>query len=367
MAPPTYRPDGKTLLAAVTTVAAVYVYFLIFAQFGFLRAVQVAVGDVPGALRPFMATMGLAGVTGSVAAAWGFAEHRSRRWLAVGFGCCAFAAGWSMGARSAAEFQAVALLTGLGAGLTTVTLAGMLRRAIGDTRLGLVIGLGTGLAYGFCNLPAVFAASATTQALLALFATTAGLAGGGLLAPRVTVDAPVFGDYSCGATTVWVTVFLALVCLDSAAFYVIQHTPELKAGSWVGGLQLWGNAAAHLAAGVLAGAALDRGRLAGVVATATTLLLTAGGLIAAGHGALGAPLYAASVSLYSAALVFYPARGARTGRAALVYAVAGWGGSALGITLAEGRHALPAGPGVIAAGVIGFALLWRNRLVRRAS
>jgi hypothetical protein len=367
MAPPTYRPDGKTLLAAVTTVAAVYVYFLIFAQFGFLHAVQAALGNDPGTLRPFMAVMGLAGVTGSVGAAWGFAEHRSRRWLAAGFGLCAGAAGWSMGARNPAEFHAVALLTGLGTGLTTVTLAGMLRRAIGDTRLGLVIGLGTGLAYGFCNLPAVFAAGATVQALLALFAAAAGLAGGGLLAPRVTVDAPVFGDYSRGATAVWVAVFFALVCLDSASFYVIQHTPELKAGTWVGGVQLLLNATAHITAGVLAGAALDRGRLTGVVLTAMTLLLVAGGLIATGRGFFGAPLYAASVSLYSASLVFYPASGGRPGRAALVYAVAGWGGSGLGIALAEGRHTLPAGLGLIAAGVIGLGLLWRNRLVSRAS
>jgi hypothetical protein len=367
MAPPTYRPDGKTLLAAVTTVAAVYVYFLIFAQFGFLHAVQAAFGDDPGMLRPFMATMGLAGVTGSVVAAWGFAEPRSRRWLAAGFVLCGAAAGRSMGARSAAGFHAVALLTGLGTGVTTVTLAAILRRAVGETRLGLVIGLGTGLAYGFCNLPAVFAAGAPAQALLALLAATVGLAGGSWLAPRLAMEAPGLGDYSRGGVAVWVTVFFALVCVDSAAFYVIQHTPELKSGTWTGGAQLLLNAAAHIAAGALAGVALDRGRLAGVVLMATTLLLVAGGLIATGRGFFGAPLYAASVSVYSAALVFYPASSGRPGRAALVYAVAGWGASGLGIALAEGRHTLPAGLGLIAAGVIGLALFWRNRLVRRAS
>lgn len=135
----------------------------------------------------------------------------------------------------------------------------------------------------------------------------------------------------------------------------------------MGGAQLLLNATAHIAAGVLAGAALDRGRLAGVVATATTLLLAAGGLIAAGRGVFGAPLYAASVSIYSAALVFYPARSGRPGRAALVYAVAGWGGSGLGIMLAEGRHTLPIGLALFAAGVIGFGLFWRNTRARRAT
>ncbi len=81
MAPQIYRPGGKTILAAVTTVAAVYVYFLLFAQFGFLKAIQAALGENVGAVRPLMAVMGLAGVSGSVVAARGFAEHRSRRWL----------------------------------------------------------------------------------------------------------------------------------------------------------------------------------------------------------------------------------------------------------------------------------------------
>ena len=37
MAPQNYRPGGKIIIAAIMTVAAVYVYFLIFAQFGFLK------------------------------------------------------------------------------------------------------------------------------------------------------------------------------------------------------------------------------------------------------------------------------------------------------------------------------------------
>lgn len=75
-------------------------------------------------------------------------------------------------------------------------------------------------------------------------------------------------------------------------------------------------------------------------------------------------LYRGSVDLLDA-LVFYPARSGRPGLAALVYAVAGWGGSGLGIGLAEGREELPAALIIVAGMVILFGLLWRNTLRSR--
>ena len=72
---------------------------------------------------------------------------------------------------------------------------------------------------------------------------------------------------------------------------------------------------------------------------AAGLLLAALILIGAGPGmfSTGAFCYTAGVSCYSTALVYYVARSGRVGVAALVYAVAGWAGSALGIGMA-GYH-----------------------------
>jgi hypothetical protein len=360
MAPQIHRPDGKTLLAAVTTVAAVYVYFLIFAQFGFLHAIQDALGDNAGVVRPLMAVMGLAGITGSIGAARAGRGTRSRRTLAVGFALCAVVALWSLAAKRPAEFYAGALLIGLGTGLTTVTLAGMLRPAVGDGRLGLIIGLGTGLAYGLCNLPGIFEAPAATQAGIALVAVAAGLLGARGLIPRAQLESPVGGDYSRAGTARWVVIFLVLVCVDSAAFYIIQHTPALKQGLWVGSGRQMLNAGMHVVAGLFAGWLIDRRGIG------LTVLLGAGGLLFAGFlmgGAQAAAgsglLYIAGVTAYSTALVFYPARSGRPGLAALVYAVAGWGGSALGIGLAEGRDRLPMPGLVVAAVALAGALGWR--------
>jgi cytochrome c oxidase cbb3-type subunit 2 len=85
--------------------------------------------------------------------------------------------------------------------------------------------------------------------------------------------------------------------------------------------------------------------------------------LGSGRYSLEAALYAAGVSVYSAALVFYPARSGRPGLAALVFAVAGWTGSALGISMAQDLNRLPgwflgAVGGVLAA---LFFIRWNNR------
>jgi cytochrome c oxidase cbb3-type subunit 2 len=361
MEPQIHQSGGKTILGAVITVAAVYVYFLIFAQFGFLKAVQAAWGEGAGVIRPVMAVMGLAGVAGSVLAAQVFDGQRSWRRLAIGLGICAGGAAGSMAVQTMAGYYGAALLTGLGTGLVTVTLAAILRPAVGDARLGLTIGLGTGLAYAFCNLPAVFTAGATTQALVALLAVAAGLAGGRTLLPRFAVDPLIGGDYAKGGVAVWVLVFLALVALDSSAFYIIQHTSALKENLWDGSGRLGLNAGMHLTAALLAGWALDRRWLGRMLLLGAAALVAACLLLnePAGASAVAGLLYVAGVSVYSVALVFYPAWSGRPALAALVYAVAGWGGSALGIGLAEGRSQLPSGPVIGAGTLILLGLLYR--------
>lgn len=340
-------------------VAAVYVYFLIFAQFGLLKAVQDALGAEGGVIRPIMAVMGLTGVTGSVLAARFFSDNKCRHWLAAGFGFCAVAAVGALGTKSPTGFCLVAALTGLGVGLATVTLAGMLRRSVGDESLGKIIGLGTGLAYGICNLPGIFDARPEAQAQWAVVAVAAGWAGGRRLTPQFRL-AQTGGEYSKPAIAAWVVVFAALVCLDSAAFYIIQHTSALKERMWAGTEQLLLNASAHLVVAVLAGWALDRGWLGRAVGLGAAALLLACGLLDQPAPAGVGLLYIAGVSLYSTGLVYYPSRSGRPGLAALVYAVAGWGGSALGIALAEGRQDLPDRLLLVAGAVILLGLIVRR-------
>lgn len=348
---------------AAGLVAAVYVYFLIFAEFAFLELARPVTGD-GGRLRGVMGALAAGGVAGGVLGArffgradWG---RRLARWLT---GCAAAAGLAVVAARGGtAGLAAAGLAVGVALGGATVCLAGGLRDAAGERRLGLTAGLGTGAAYASCNLPAVFEAGATAQTLLAAAAAL----GGALLARGAKADAEHGRDArattagngrDAHATAAWTVVFLALVWMDSAAFYIIQHTEALRAATWQGAWTLWGNAAAHLGAALLAGRALDGGRAGVVASTAAGLLAAACHWITDTGGEL---LYVAGVSLYSTALVYAPARTGRAGAAAWIFSVAGWGGSALGIGMAQDLHGIPGwfAPMALAAVIAGLA--WRR-------
>lgn len=367
MLPSQYAPGRRTLGAAILVVAATYAYFLLFAQFAFLRQVTDFAGGSRAIVGPIMTVMGLAGIAGSWLAARVYRIERSRRMLAGGLAVGGAAALLSLVASVPAVLYLVSALVGLGAGLATVTLACVLRPAVGSERLGTVVGLGTGLAYGFCNLPVVFAAGTSVQALIAAAVAAGGSLAAGQLALDGPREVPLGHDYSRPGLAGWLAVFLVLVAVDSMAFAIIQQTPVLKERSWAGSGQLAMNGLIHFIAAMLAGFALDH-RWVGRTTLAGALVLLGALALAARGEPVFAPwalFYAAGVSLYSTVLVFYPARGSRPRVAALVYSVAGWGGSALGVVLAADRHVLPGRELAVAAVLVAAILADRKRRVRR--
>jgi cytochrome c oxidase cbb3-type subunit 2 len=90
-----------------------------------------------------------------------------------------------------------------------------------------------------------------------------------------------------------------------------------------------------------------------------------------GSGGIGVlraeTFYTVGVSLYSVALLYVPARSGRVRTAALVFAVAGWIGSALGIGMAQDLARVPAAFVITAGLVVVGGLVWRQRLTRRAA
>ncbi len=365
VAPVRFEPNRFATGAAL--VAATYVYFLLFAQFAFLAVTRTA---APDALTLVLGAQGIAGVSGSVLAAICFTSARSRGLLTTGLLLCSAAAGLAPFADGTLALVFVATLTGLALGVTTVTLASSLLGIVGSTQLGLVCGLGTGLAYALCTIPPVFAAAPGIQSLLAAVAALAG-AGVTWLLPMRSEHQPapaVSLDHQRRNVAAWLLIFLALVGFDSAAFYIIQNTPELKAAAWSDGLWPYVAAGAQLSAAVVAGVMLSRSRRGMVVLIAIVLLAGACLLLIRPAGWISV-LYAAGAAFYSTALVHYPARVARPRLAALIYAVCGWGGSALGLGLAQGRTAVPVWWVLAVTGMIGLALtaLRRNRPVGLSS
>lgn len=344
------KPAGPWV--GVAAIAATYAYFLLFAEFAFLALVR-GDGAADMNLRAIMGALAVGGITGSWTAVWRLGPGNILRRLVLSYVACAGVAAAATAAAGQVEFMLVAVAVGLALGFNTVTLASGLRALLPAGRLGLGAGLGTGAAYALCNLPVVFTAAPRVQTWLG--AVAAALAVLALRRARLDWREPP----PVARATVWpmVVVFLALVWLDSAAFYIIQQSPGLREGTWEGAARLWGNVAAHLGAAVAAGLLLDRGWLRGITGVAWLALAAA----CLGLGAVlpvpGAGwLYAGGVSLYSSALVYFAASNGRPWIAAAVFALAGWLGSAFGIGMAQDLEGIPGGFVLVSGLGLGLAL-----------
>ena len=346
------------MLAAtgICAVAATYIYFLIFAQFAFLELAKGAAIETQQ-LNYIMAPMGLSGLAASLLCAWKLPRGKEIASLIYGFlFCAAFAvssAGIEPGSQALFYFALNAAGIGASLAIVTVALATSLRDICAPQYFGVQVGLGTGVAYFICNFPPLFQAPAQTQALVAAGVSIAASA---LLyrvriqkRPASTSDSVAPSALRFRLTSV-VLIFLALVWLDSAAFFVIQQTTGLKTATWGNAGQLWINGGVHFVFAVLAGFLLEQKYFGGIL-VAAYLLLTAGVLSLSDVLSLKdycALFYVAGVSLYSTALVAYPSLEGETAahsnrrlRAGLIYGVAGWFGSAMGIGMATDLHRVP--------------------------
>jgi len=365
-------PAGlRSEAAGIVVIAATYIYFLIFAQFAFLHLAQSA-GLAPNALRATMASMAISGIASALATGQWFRKCRPRRLLLTGFFVSALAAIASEAIRGEALFCAAAAAIGCSLGMLTVTVAASLPLFLPRSRMGLDIGIGTGLAYAICNIPGVFSATDRAQIVLAVCACGIGCAGTLIHSFPMEALPPepkAMPEAGRRPFAPLVLLFLVLVWLDSAAFFIFQTTPALNRFGWEGEFLGWSNAATHFAAATIAGLWLDRAGLRWVLALAFAGL--AGAILCASAqpevAGFAHWLYTAGVSLYSAALVFAPSMnlgGNRpvdpAPRAAILYAVAGWLGSALGIGMAQDLHLVPSWF-LWLAGAVFFAGHWRWR------
>lgn len=361
--------SNKSGWQGIALIAATYVYFLIFAQFGFLKRLD-ELGIAGAHLKAVMAAMAGGGILASLLApriVFGLPALRLR----CGLAGCGVAALLTTLALTAATGVLVAFVLGASLGLLTVTLVANLDTWVGGSAPLLKVGLGTGLGYFLCNVPALFTASPRTIALAAAVVCALAMV---ITFQRAPNEAPVAdGQRADGQPTfAWLLAwFTALVWLDSAAFFIIQNSPALKSGTWEGAGHLWRNGALHFA-GALGSAWLLRRR--GLAFTLLGAFLCLGGacllLLDPANASLAAVLYPVGVSLYSVALVAAPAFLLRTGsygdrarKAGWIYAVAGWTGSALGIGMGQNLHHVPVLFVAAAAALFGLPLvLGRSRI-----
>jgi len=371
---------GQARWSGVGLIAATYLYFLIFAQFGFLHRVRESLGQEYW--NVVLGVMGLAGILGALFTWMRYRSGAGRAWLTVSFvgaGGGAFLAGIGL---HLSVFVLSAFISGFFLSTLTVSLIAVLAEMLPLKEAGLVCGLGTGVAYFLSNVPVLFEASPLFQCLAAVLACLFGV----VCAMQVPVGAlvstaearrsmaperrasAVESNALRYALPGWILIFMILVWSDSAAFTRIQETPELKAASWSGAGNLWSIGIVHLVAAIFAGYLLDSGRFKWLFLLAFAgLLLGWLGLEHAFAGVLPACVYAAAVSFYSTALVGFALVRSRglspVLLAAGVFGVSGWVGSAMGIGMVNDLGRLPLGFWAVAVVFLVLGIFLTERKV----
>ncbi len=355
----------------VCLVALTYVYFLIFAQFAFLHRLA-GLGIAGAHLKLVMAAMATGGILFSLLTPRVKLCSSPNLRLRIGLCACGAAALFTLLSLGLPAALAVSFLIGAGLALLTVTLATNLRQWMGDRNPLLLVGLGTGIGYLVCNFPPLFTASPQLQASTACIFCLTGicLPLGNASTPKAETANRTEPGFSF---LLALACFTALVWLDSAAFFIIQSVPALKAATWQGSAHLWSNGALHLAAALAGAWFLGRRGLPFVLAAAFVALGSACLLLLDPERALLASVfYPIGVSLYSVALVAYPsllssaASAAERGKqAGWIYAVAGWLGSAMGIGMGQNLGQVP-GVFVLGAGAVVLSH-WLLKILRERS
>ncbi|MFZ1085130.1 MAG: cbb3-type cytochrome c oxidase subunit II [Terracidiphilus sp.] len=343
-----WRGNGRSSgWQGASLVAITYVYFLIFAQFAFLKRMA-SLGVAGTHLNVVMAAMAISGILFSLLAPRISLCSSPKLRLRIGLCASSSAAFLSLSPLGLAATIVLSFLIGAGLGLLTVTLVTHLRIWTGNRHPLLLVGVGTGIGYFICNLPPFFTASAEAQT-----ATAGVLCCAGIGITFWPTQAPIENEKNSPQSAIpflrVLACFTALVWLDSAAFFIIQNNPPLKTGTWEGSAHLWTNGTLHLLVALVSAWLLSRRRLSWVLSAAFFALGVACLLLLDSHlVVLASVFYPIGVSLYSVALVAYPAllspaisTAVRGHRAGWLYAIAGWTGSAMGIGMGQNLGRIP--------------------------
>jgi len=191
-------------------------------------------------------------------------------------------------------------------------------------------------------------------------------------------DAKLSVLFKSKGVTLVTLLFLGLIWLDSAAFYLIQSSEVLRKASWDTDQQLWMNACIHYAMALCGGWILDRGWVFRCLIGAFVLLEVGAWIFEEGtrFAGMATILYVSGVSLYSTALVGYAALSPQlknnwriSTRAGLVFAIGGWFGSAMGIGMAKDLNAIPGSFLLIALLIVVGSVMakWRFDLKGRSA
>ncbi|MBI5382088.1 MAG: hypothetical protein HZA31_09335 [Opitutae bacterium] len=362
-----FIPDRKTTIAATVAIAATCLYSSLFVESALFEIAR-ASNDRQNALRLILIAAGGSGVVGCLAAARRFELARFPKALGTAFRASGVVAALGYMADSWWVLLTTAIAAGLCLGWLAVTLTAGLRATLGTVRLGRILGFGVGAGYALCSLAWGADASPRTQILLAGASAVFGALAAPWLWPREITPSPA-PDYTPRTATLWVAMLLPLVAIDTATLDLSRQIPTLHNALWHGSWNLLGNTCVFFAAAYLAGRALERGWL-GRTCAAACILVT----LAALKLDRSLPeflsmqvVFVAGVATYSTAALYYVARGGHPVLTGWLFAVAGVGGTALGVVVAQELGEMPLALLAIALALvalgIGLRAHWRARIL----
>lgn len=344
--------EKRRFFIASASIAATFVYFLIFAQFSFLFMAESLFSQEH--LTAMMAVMGACGLAGSFATSHLLKTLPVSTLLRLGFLTTTLVAFASLLAKSWPEFAILAGCIGFSLGMLTVTLAHSLVDMVGQKALGPAAAWGTGAAYAICNIPQVFHSDPRTQSLIAALFTAVAFMLQWFPQNQPISNPPATEIVTRGRAPFWAFLailicFSLLIWLDASLFYIIQQTENLKDQTWIGSGRTLSNGLFHFSAALATGYLLRTLPFRFWIVLAFSFLASGALLLATHIGTwVAAPLYVVGVSIYSTCLVAYPgllpegtAFLPRRLRTAWVFGIAGWVGSALGIGMAKDLHRIP--------------------------
>jgi cytochrome c oxidase cbb3-type subunit 2 len=358
-----------TSLKGILHVGAVLFYFLIFAQFAFLKELEHLFPDTAGNIEKILGIMGLAGIAGSFLHV--ILPTRNLllivRRLRLGFALSAAAAFASIYAQTFFEMCVIAAATGLGTGFITVGIAANLDTFFPRKNRMLLTGFAVGLAYLCANIPLIFQGTPTVQSLCAGLCICLPIffpINAQSVEPDVSVPLSTEKSTPFGIALLMLTI---LIVYDSGIFFVIQKNPLYRSETWGSTSQLWENGGLHLMGAIASGWLLSRFSWRMPMIFSFVLLVTATRLLhTASLTHLAHVLYVTGVSLYSVPLValcthpeMQRIRPSACWKAALFYSIAGWIGSAVGIAVFTER-ALISLPFVWICSSLFILAIWLN-------
>jgi len=344
------QSSKNSIIYGITSICYCYIYFLIFAQFSFLELFKASEGL--SSINTIMGIMGASGMIFSFITIRLLATYSASSLLKIGFFGCSVSSLLGVISSNTILFYLDSMLIGSSLAMVTVSLASILLTLFPLRRIGLYTGAGTGLAYFVCNLPMVFESSSSGRSLFSaiICAIMALLPITRIKIPIEDTESRQIEARSYFTPLLLLLALTALVWYDSGAFYIIQQSPSYKSLTWHGPFRLLLNAFVHLSVAVVAGFLIDKRYLVNCLIAAHISISL--GVMALSNIFFSADLasvfYCAGVSIYSTALVLAPSlftdsRFSLTNRhrAGILYAIAGWFGSAMGIGMAQDLNRVP--------------------------